>query len=106
MFSPDLDEHLRQLTPPTPERPRRKRRQEKPERPRERGRVTRWHEAGYGFAVAGDADDTVFIGGRELTKADLGVLHRGDLIEFERHGSKKYPGRFEAKNITLLSPTN
>jgi cold shock CspA family protein len=94
----EIDRHLRTQS----KAPRKAK--AKPQPKRETARVTAWNRNGYGFAVARDADDEIFLGTHSLAKSGITVpLRRGDQIEFTRIPSKKYPGKFDAVSIVKLA---
>jgi cold shock CspA family protein len=57
-------------------------------------------EKGFGFAVRSDTEaPDVFIGRKNLDKAGIYELARGDRLAFDVIESKKFPGKFEAIRI-------
>lgn len=102
---PQLAGHILKLQGPLlkgPERPQRAARRKETTVGTLTGFVTFWHaDRGFGFVATG-ADEECFIGARALTIAGISNLKKGDKLTFDRVESKKYPNKFEARNIALL----
>jgi cold shock protein len=96
-FDAQLQQHLNRQTPAATER-----RSEKPA-PAHEGRVIVYDsKKRYGFvAQAGDGDD-IFVHARELAKAGIANLLRGDQLRFDIEPDKR-GGRPVATNLRLAA---